>query len=177
MPAAPTSRRSRRVSGRRTRSDAKPLAVASKPDLPWAITQQAERRDHAATTWVTTYVGTSLQSKRRPMREADGDRGVEVPARDVTHGVGHRQDGEAEREGDAVEADVDAGEDGGATAAEHEQEGAEELGGDTLGERVHGVSPFSQLLPGVIVAENAATDGEVPGPTRVRVEPCPRRSW
>ena len=58
---------------------AKPLAVESKPDLPWAITHRLNAATTAATTWVTTYVGTSLQSKRRPIASPTVIAGLKCP--------------------------------------------------------------------------------------------------
>jgi len=56
-----------------------------------------------------------------------------MAARDVADGVGHRQHGEAEGEGDAEEADPQfrkgRGEDGRTAAAEGQPERTEEFGG------------------------------------------------
>ena len=65
--------------------------------------------------------------------EADGDGRVEMAAGDVADGEGHGQDGQAEGECDADEADVqDAGkaarEDCASAATEDKPEGSEELG-------------------------------------------------
>jgi hypothetical protein len=65
--------------------------------------------------------------------ETDGDRRVEVAARDVAEGVGTRDDRQAEGKGDADEADLLAREDSRAAAAEDEDEGAERLGAELLG--------------------------------------------
>jgi hypothetical protein len=75
--------------------------------------------------------------------QTDGDGRVEVSARHVTDGVRHRDHGQAEGQGDAVEADVTAGEDGCAAAAEDQPERPECLGRESLGERVHDLSCLS----------------------------------
>src|SRR4029078_11685287 len=56
---------------------------------------------------------------------------------DVPNGVGHRQHGQAEGQRDALEADLGAGVDRGATAAEDEPEGPEELSGETPVDGLH----------------------------------------
>ena len=64
--------------------------------------------------------------------EPDRDRRIEVAARDVADGIGHREHGQAEGEGDPEEADAERRKGGGqhraAAAAEGKPEGAEELG-------------------------------------------------
>src|SRR5262249_11427955 len=70
-------------------------------------------------------------------RQPDRDRGVEVAARDVADGVGHRQHRQAEGQGDAVEADLGPGIDRRATSTEHQPEGPEELSRDAPVEWVH----------------------------------------
>jgi hypothetical protein len=59
----------------------------------------------------------------------------------VADGIGHRQDGEAERQCDAGKADTElrkgGGENGAAAAAENEPERAEELGSQPLRHSVH----------------------------------------
>ena len=130
---------------------AKPEETASKPDFPLAITNSTADAATAATTCVTAYGAHVAPPEPPAQRQADGDGGVEVAAADVPDGVGHRQHGQAEREGHAQESDPDVGhtgrEDGRAAASEDQHEGAEELGGESLGQRVF-VHASSVWLPG-----------------------------
>ena len=73
-------------------------------------------------------------------RQADTHRRIQMTSGNVTDGIGHRQDGKAECERNAHEADAEpmsrpgeaGGEHGAAAAAEHQPESAEELGCDTF---------------------------------------------
>jgi hypothetical protein len=71
------------------------------------------------------YGATSLADASRHQR-AHGNSRVEVPATDVTDGIGHGDDGEAKGQGHAQQADSDFGERGGqhgaAAATEHQPE-------------------------------------------------------
>ena len=88
--------------------------------------------------------------------EADGDGRVEVPARDVADGVGHREDGEAERERHAEEAEAErvarlaprevGGQHGGTTATEDQPERAERFGDELLA-HLHGAPLRAELPP------------------------------
>src|SRR5262245_37324146 len=69
-------------------------------------------------------VGKQLAARKTPRRpEADRHRGVEMSAGDVGHRVGHRENGEAERQRNAEKANADPGkrrgEDGTATPTEN----------------------------------------------------------
>ena len=138
---------------------AKPDSEALKPASPLAMTNSTVAPAAAATTWVTTYAGTSRQAKRRDGRQPDGHRGVEVPAADVADGVGHGEHGQAEGEGDAEVADADVrdpgGQDGGAAAAEHQPEGAEELGREPPGDGCVAVMVASRASAPVTVPTRA----------------------
>ena len=80
--------------------------------------------------------------------QADGDGGVEVPARDVADGVGHGEHGETERERHTEEAEPErvgvaaelGGQHGGTAAAEHQPERADRFGDELLA-HLHG-APF-----------------------------------
>ncbi len=96
-------------------------------------------------------VGQHVRGREAAARgQADGDGRVEVAARDVADGVGHRQHGQAEGQGHAEEADPDLGESrgehGAAAAAEHQPERADCLGHVFL--RVHGVLPQCDVVDG-----------------------------
>ena len=68
--------------------------------------------------------------------KAQRDGRVEVATGDMSHGVGHGQDGQAERQRHAEKADADlgkgSGEDGRAATTEHQPERAEALGRQSL---------------------------------------------
>ena len=63
-------------------------------------------------------------------QQADRDRGVDVAAGHRADDVGHDEQRQTERQGDAQLADVLAGQDGRTGPADHEHRGAEQLGGE-----------------------------------------------
>lgn len=84
--------------------------------------------------------GGNQPVQTRPESEADG--GVDVAAGDVTNGINHGQQGEAEGDRNTKEAQAkgvgggsvigkDSGKNRAAAATEHQPEGAEEFGEET----------------------------------------------
>ncbi|HET9265966.1 MAG TPA: hypothetical protein VFO14_23150 [Vicinamibacterales bacterium] len=88
-------------------------------------------------------------------RKADRHCRIQVTAGDMPDGVGHRQQRQAEREGNAEQADSDVGkcgrQHGTAAPAKHQPEGADELRCQRLCHHVvhsskHGMRPLCKVL-------------------------------
>ena len=82
-------------------------------------------------------VGQQLSGRDAPAGEqADCNRRVEMPARDVADRISHRHNGQAKGQRNADQADPDLGEfrrqDGAAAAAQDKPEGADEFGSEFL---------------------------------------------
>ena len=79
-------------------------------------------------------------------RQADGDGRIQMTAGNVADGISHGQDGEAERQGYAQQADTHVWkcgrQNGAAAAPEYKPECADELGDGSLTQR-HGQPPFA----------------------------------
>ena len=108
-------------------------AVLARRDHP-----QHERCDDRGNDLGDDVGGRVLPGEPPPETQADGDGRVEVPAGDVSDGVGHGEHAQAEREGDPEVADADVGDAGRddrrAAAGEDQPERAEELSAKAPGQ-------------------------------------------
>jgi hypothetical protein len=92
--------------------------------------RRGDRRDHLGDD-----IGDDVTVSAAPRGpQTKRHRRVEMPARDMADGVGHRQHGQAKGEGNAEKSDPQAGKRGGehrrTAAAKHQPERPEEFGGD-----------------------------------------------
>ncbi len=94
-----------RRNARRSRSTQRPL-VTSNPSAPLAMTYNTPPRDQSAEHLGHDVRGEFAGRETAAGPEADRDRRVQVAAGNMADGIRHRQDGQAEGKGYAMQADA-----------------------------------------------------------------------